>query len=474
MKIFISHASEQREIADSIEVALSGEGHVVFLDRSDLPSGETYNDRIRDAIAQSDLFIFLISPEAVSKGRYTITELGFAREKWKHPSDHVLPVMIQTTELGSVPVYLKAVTILEPEGNIPAAVAEAVARLTKPWSQRLRPWAAVFLLILLGAGVAAWWNVRHLRTAREASALLESGQRQHQSGKYSAAWDLYARAAAVSPGDRDVAMAQERLAMNWLDNIRVTVGSGTFAAIADKVEPVLARCAGLKEPRRAADCQAHIGWADFLRSREGIGGLNPAEQYRRALELDPENVYAHTMWGFDILRSGGSVERARPHFEKALASGRERAYVRHLDISGLLWSHEPETENEVVRVANDMRLRHEVMPGDPDTGSDAWRLWGVYYDRFMRRRDLPAFLAALPAADHLATFRWLFPEADIPREKRNLFLFMRASLEEHAGDRAAALASFTVLRDILVREHALAAGGPLPEATVAALERLSR
>jgi hypothetical protein len=47
VNIFISHASEQTDIAEGIEVALSGEGHAVFLDRSDLPSGETYNDQIR-------------------------------------------------------------------------------------------------------------------------------------------------------------------------------------------------------------------------------------------------------------------------------------------------------------------------------------------------------------------------------------------------------------------------------------------
>src|SRR4029453_15814455 len=43
MKVFLSYASEQAEIARAIEIALRGEGHVVFLDRSSLVSGETYN-----------------------------------------------------------------------------------------------------------------------------------------------------------------------------------------------------------------------------------------------------------------------------------------------------------------------------------------------------------------------------------------------------------------------------------------------
>ena len=59
MKIFLSHASEVAAVAESIELALSAEGHDVFLDRSDLPFGETYNQRIRDAVLQSDLSIVL-------------------------------------------------------------------------------------------------------------------------------------------------------------------------------------------------------------------------------------------------------------------------------------------------------------------------------------------------------------------------------------------------------------------------------
>ena len=90
MNIFLSHASEQSELARSIEIALSGEGHAVFLDRSSLPSGDEYHERIRRAIADCDLLIFLVSPDSVAKGRYTLTELEFAEQKWRHPAGHDL------------------------------------------------------------------------------------------------------------------------------------------------------------------------------------------------------------------------------------------------------------------------------------------------------------------------------------------------------------------------------------------------
>jgi hypothetical protein len=59
----------------------------------------------------------------------------------------VLPVMIQPTPSESVPAYLKAVTILEPSGNIAAEVADAVKALRAP---------RVAGVILVAASVVRW------------------------------------------------------------------------------------------------------------------------------------------------------------------------------------------------------------------------------------------------------------------------------------------------------------------------------
>jgi len=63
--------------------ALQAEHHTVFIDPASLLPGEPYNATIRQAIAKSRLFIFLISPHAVTAGRYTLTELEFAEHKWR-------------------------------------------------------------------------------------------------------------------------------------------------------------------------------------------------------------------------------------------------------------------------------------------------------------------------------------------------------------------------------------------------------
>lgn len=85
MKLFLSYASPDKADAEAIQLALLGAGHQVFFDRSSLPPGSDYNSRIREAIDESEAFIFLISPNSVQGGRYLQSELKFAKKKWPEP-----------------------------------------------------------------------------------------------------------------------------------------------------------------------------------------------------------------------------------------------------------------------------------------------------------------------------------------------------------------------------------------------------
>jgi hypothetical protein len=157
MRIFLSYASEDRSVAEGIYFALVAEGHQVFFDRKGTEPGEEFNRRIRDEISRCHKFIFLISPQGVERGRYTLTELSFAQDRWLHPAQNVLPVMVSPTDLKLLPSYLKAVTILEPQGDVAAEVAAKLRRrkgLGSLAGRRQALWAAV-LLIVLGSGIAA-------------------------------------------------------------------------------------------------------------------------------------------------------------------------------------------------------------------------------------------------------------------------------------------------------------------------------
>ena len=129
MQIFLSYASEDKPVAEAIAFSLRARGHKVFLDRDDLPPGGEYDRRIEQAVERSGLFVFLITPASVTRGRFTLTELEFARRKWRKADGHVLPILIQATDFKDIPTFLKAVTILEPKGNISAEVSAAVDAL---------------------------------------------------------------------------------------------------------------------------------------------------------------------------------------------------------------------------------------------------------------------------------------------------------------------------------------------------------
>jgi hypothetical protein len=450
--IFLSYASPQSEAATRIELSLEGEGHYVFRDRSDLPPGESFDGRIRAAIEASDLFIFLISRESVSPGRYTLTELKFAEEKWQHPAGHVLPVLVEAVPKQDIPGYLRAVTMLQPRGDLVAEVAAAVERMAQPVWRRLfkGPRLARFVLIaLLLAGTVwqglAWYSTRRAQ-ARHVSELVKQSKASADAGNYAAAWDLLERAAAGDPASTELIDAQEQLAMEWLQNARGSQLTGTLKDIAEKVSPVLSRGAIAGKGERSADLGAHLGWAEFLRAREGVGGLDPIAHYRRAADMDAENVFAHTMWGFEILRTGGSLADANQHFAIALQSKRRREYVRHMQVSALLWARDPELEVEAIRVANEMRKGGEPLPLDAPDNSDKRRLWSIYYFRLYSGGDKRQFLSALSPEDHLDTFRWLFPEEQIRKDRYPLYLYLLAQLQELNNERAQALASFRRLR----------------------------
>ncbi len=173
MRIFISYSSAHRDIAESIAIRLREDGHDVFFDRHSLRAAEEFDAGIRREIENADLFVFLVTPEAVRAGAYTLTELDLAQRRWPKPSGHILPVMLQPTPINEIPPYARAVTILQARGNLVAEVAARVAEMTGTRGRRrllyLIGAAALALLIALGFPVA-----RHLGTGDVDTELREA------------------------------------------------------------------------------------------------------------------------------------------------------------------------------------------------------------------------------------------------------------------------------------------------------------
>ena len=207
MKIFLSYASQDREPAKSVYLALRDQGHTVFFDRADLPAGEEYHNRIRSAVEGSDLFIFLITANAVDAGSYTLTELDIAEKS----GVKLLPVALGTIDLERLPALLKAVTFLQIDGNLPAAVAAEVYRIAgERWRKRLK----YFATALVAAGVIAGGIFYSLR-GRES---------MERAGKDGAPAVLIPAGAFVAGDDENSPRRELFVDPFYLDRYEVTVG----------------------------------------------------------------------------------------------------------------------------------------------------------------------------------------------------------------------------------------------------------
>ncbi|HEX6704502.1 MAG TPA: toll/interleukin-1 receptor domain-containing protein [Albitalea sp.] len=469
MRIFISYSSHQRELAERLELALSADDrHEVFRDRSDLAPGRPFDETLREAIENCDLLVFLVSPDSVAPGSYALAELGIAQRRWRHPGGHVLPVVVAPTPIAQIPAYLKAVTLLEPRGEVVAetlAAIEAGRRVRRPVRAIVLGMLALVLVATLG--VMGWRHVAQQRADDSAAGLLLSTARQLcDSGDHALAWQRFDEAVRRFPARPALREARQDCGMRWLREIHVTEGKGSFTAIVEGVLPVLAEGAAATHGERAADLHAHLGWADFLRIREGAIRLDPAAHYRQALAEQPSNVYAHAMWGHYLMSTDAAIAEARGHFDAALAANRERAYVRGMQFAAMLWFARPAGQVEALRIANDMRRRGETAGAELRE-----RLWSrVYYDSLMSRQRREGLLSGIRDADPVATFRWLYPESEVRPDRLRLWRFFLASLEEAGGDRQAARSHFEALRDELQKAKA---AGPMLDDTRAALQRLS-
>lgn len=468
MRIFISYSSKHREICERLQLALEADGrHEVFVDRSELQPGQPFDAKIREALLGCDLLLFLVSPESVAPGSYALAELEIAKTRWRHPGGRVLPVKVAATDKAAIPPYLRAVTILEPQGDL---VAQTVAAI-----QALRPqpprwlWVLLTAALVLGGALAGaaylQWQKQHTDEAR-AALLTSAAQQLCTSGDHALAWLRFDEAAAQFPQHIALRREREDCAMRWLRNIRVQVGKETLTDIVNKALPVVAEGASASVGQRGADLRAHMGWADFLRLREGVAGMNPQAHYERALALEPGNVYAHAMWAHHIMVQSQPIADAKRHFQAALASGRERVFVRNFQLAALLYYRGRDGQIEALRVADEMRNSGEAV----DAVSRE-RLWSRVYssELMLRGSQRETFMAALHNAGNPATFAWLYPQDQTRDDRKTPWLFFMASLEEAAGDRDAARLRYAALRDELVRQRQ---DGPILDETLAALKRL--
>jgi hypothetical protein len=469
VKIFLSHSKAQALLAERLALSLRGDGHTVFFDQSDIAAGEEYDSRIRKAIENCDLFVFLISPESVAPDSYPLAELNLAEARWPHPKGHVLPLVAKPVDIGSIPPYLRAVSVFDPQGDFVAESSAAIARIAKTQPRGFRPRQFAVVVVALLAMLAAWIGYSRFernRALREQIArVITQANNDLEARAYMEAFDTVATAIMRFPEDFDLRKLQQRIAMTWLRNIRVTVGEKTFSEIVAKLRPTLSSGAAAASGEEAADLLAHLGWCEYLRARDFVTDADPEGYFKKAVAADASNPYAHSMWGFWLLYKNApqALPQAQQHFDVAVKSDRDGLWARNLQIAALLLYYQPAKEREAVRAANAMRL--ERIPVQ-----DANRLWSVYEQALLRGAEIEKFLALMPPDDHVVTFKWLFPEDSFSGSKLAMHRFMLGRLEEAAGHRETALASYQFVEQDFRRSRST---GPLLDRAQEGIARLS-
>jgi hypothetical protein len=322
-------------------------------------------------------------------------------------------------------------------------------------------WSAGTVVVVAAAVAAAMsagvgpWRSSHERRQQIAQLLQTAATQSHQT-EYESAFDSYQQVLVLDPTNRRALDGQVDAAMMWLEHFHVLVGEGQRAE--DLAGPPLARLknvleAGLSrtsgKDTRAADILAHLGWAHWLNEKIAFKEFNGAEPiFRQSLAIDPANVFANAMMGNWLLQTHGDGAAAIRHFQAALAAGTERPLVRSLQVGGLLHDDDPGMRAELVKVLNQMRANEE--PLDAQTRSRARYLYDVTLANGTEYRDV---LTAVPPGDNWKTYVWLSPAAPLDAAERCRRDFVEASLEEFAGDRAAAAKAFKSLLPTLKAQN---------------------
>lgn len=324
----------------------------------------------------------------------------------------------------------------------PRLTATIGADLLKLIIDRLFVLALVAMVLgFVGYVVPPLFSPKAQQTGETSPAKIDEVSRivrsQIESHDYAAAWDTVTGALKNEPNPDVLLDLQTEVAMHWIRDLHV-IEPQKFSDVVGPLIPTLYQTVQRRKESNkveAADALAHLGWANFLKYREGVRNLEIDSQYRAALQLDPDNPFAHAMWGHWLIANGDHLAEAKAQFAAALRSGREQPFVRSLQLAALQWSKTDQSTIELIRACNDMRKHNESLAQEERS-----RLLGHIY--FMSRDTVFAKLdEILPADEHLATVQWLAQGLD-PSTDTKLIL---ARLSEVAGDCPSALRQYVSL-----------------------------
>jgi hypothetical protein len=226
------------------------------------------------------------------------------------------------------------------ENEVPGTVEEASPAIPQRWP-RLRRTLQFMAAVIAAVGVAAtgisylisgtdffYKQVDRSRTQSELHTFVAAADERLTHHDYEAASAANAKARQLAPTDGSATAQQVQIAIKWLEDVHLSSANGpqTFSAVVDPLKAVLVERLAETRGTARADLQAHIGWANFLRSRDGLPAVDIAEEFDAAIASDPANLYGHVMRGFWILWQAQPIDAARADFDFAMRSTTDPAF----------------------------------------------------------------------------------------------------------------------------------------------------
>lgn len=335
-----------------------------------------------------------------------------------------------------------------------------------------RTTAIIGLAGSLAGGIT--WAINHHRHQVQHEAELRLAELEAARGDYAASLQTCADLLKADPLDGAALDDQVNAAMLWTENFSISIPDGSNATniaapALDQIFSVLESGLSRSKGERAADIQAHLGWAHWLNQRLASREFGSAAEkdFRAAVAVDPRNVYANAMLAGWMLQTGGNVSEAARHFAVAVSSGKDRPFVRRLQIGGYLSSEASGARAELMRAANDMRRSGEAL-------DDSYRARALVFccdPVFTSHAQLVEALSALPPDDVWSTYLWMDAVQPAGTDSSDDALrrsFIQASLLEVGEKPQAALAQFRQLQRQLAERP-----GSLRDAVNAATTRLA-
>ena len=95
MRVFLSYANEDKEIAKKLASKLSEKGYKVWSDEQ-VAAGENWGLKVGEALEESDAMVVLVSPDSLkSQGVRREIEYALKSENYK---DRLIPVLLSQTK----------------------------------------------------------------------------------------------------------------------------------------------------------------------------------------------------------------------------------------------------------------------------------------------------------------------------------------------------------------------------------------